>query len=148
LSFRSLLNLPKRGGQLVADVYQRSWKTLFWGQYYLRVLTKRMPPDRLFPIVENYFSVVHAATGLILPLSSHFSKLLSLMCGTADYRGQYPIRADVMREWCLLDTFDKLSPAHDHPQRWEDVRRWVDSGEVTSFEVRPGYNGLEIHVTC
>jgi SAM-dependent methyltransferase len=146
-AFRSLLTLPTRDGQLVADVYRRSWKTLFWGQYYLRALTKHVPPGRLFPMVEKYFSVVHAATGIVLPLSSHFSKLLSLLLGTADYRGLYPVRGDVMREWCLLDTFDKLSPAYDNPQRLEDVRGWVEADEVASIEVRPGYNGLEIHVT-
>jgi SAM-dependent methyltransferase len=145
-SFKSLMRFVKPGGTLVADVYRRSWKTLFWGQYYLRVVTQRIAPDRLFPIVERYFNVVHAATGLLLPISSHFSKMVSLFLGTADYRGMYPIRPDVMREWCLLDTFDKLSPAFDKPQTLSGVRRWFDSLEVASFDVKPGYNGIEIHV--
>lgn len=145
-SFKSLIRYVKPGGALVADVYRRSWKTLFWGQYYLRVITRRIAPDRLFPIVERYFSVVHAATGLLLPLSSHFSKIVSLLLGTADYRGMYPMRADVMREWCLLDTFDKLSPAFDNPQTLGGVRRWFDTLEVSAFDVKPGYNGIEIHV--
>lgn len=120
---------------------------MFWGQYYLRLLTKRIPPQKLFPIVEQYFEIVHAATGLVLPIHSHFSKMLSLLMGTADYRGLYAMRPEVMKEWCLLDTFDKLSPAYDNPQRIEDVQRWVKAGDVTSFDVRPGHNGLEIHVT-
>jgi SAM-dependent methyltransferase len=145
-SFKSLLPLLRPGGELVSDVYRRSWKTLFWGQYYLRVITRRLPPDKLFPIVERYFNVVHAATGLLLPISSHFSKMVSLLLGTADYRGLYPIRPDVMKEWCLLDTFDKLSPAFDHPQTLARVRRWFHDLEVSSFDVKPGYNGIEIHV--
>lgn len=145
-SFMSLLRLTRPGGELVCDVYRKTWKTMFWGQYYLRVLTRRIPPDRLFPWVEKYFSAAHWVTGLILPVSSHFSKILSLMLGTADYRGLYPIRPDVMREWCLLDTFDKLSPTFDRPQTLASVRRWVDSVEVRRAAVEPGYNGIEIHV--
>lgn len=145
-SFKALVPLVKRNGQFVSDVYRKSWKTMFWGQYALRVITRRIPPEKLFPVVEQYFSVVHAATGLLLPINSHFSKLISLMLGTADYRGLYPIDPDVMREWCLLDTFDKLSPTFDKPQTLSDVRRWFDGLDVAACDVRPGYNGLEIHV--
>lgn len=145
-SFKSLVPLVRPGGELVADVYRKSWKTIFWGQYYLRVLTKRIAPDKLFPIVEKYFNIVHAGTGVLLPISSHFSKIVSLLLGTADYRGLYPIHGEVMREWCLLDTFDKLSPAFDNPQTLSGVRRWFESLEVSSFDVTPGYNGIEIHV--
>lgn len=47
-SFYSLLSLVKQNGDFVADVYRKSWKTIFWGQYYLRVITKRIPADRLW----------------------------------------------------------------------------------------------------
>lgn len=145
-SFHSVLRLTKPQGDLVCDVYHRSWKTLFWGQYYLRPITRRVPPERLFPLVEKYFSVVHGFTGLLLPINSHLSKLVSLFLGTADYRGHYPIHPDKMREWCLLDTFDKLSPTFDQPQTLEVVRTWADGLDVSSFDARPGHNGLEIHV--
>jgi SAM-dependent methyltransferase len=145
-SFMSLLRFVRPGGEFVSDIYRRTWKTLFWGQYYLRPITRRIPPDKLFPIVEKYFNVVHAATGLILPINSHLSKLFSIMLGTADYRGDYPLSPEVMREWCLLDTFDKLSPAFDQPHTIGQVTRWFEGLDVASFEVAPGYNGLEIHV--
>lgn len=146
LSFKSLLRLTRPGGELVSDVYRKSWKTFFWGQYYLRVITRRIPPGKLFPIVEKYFNVIHACTGWLLPVNSHFSKMVSLVFGTADYRGLYPVSDEVMREWCLLDTFDKLSPAFDLPQSLSDVHRWFDQERVSSFRVEPGYNGIEIHV--
>lgn len=145
-AFRGLIALTKAGGSLVADVYRRTWKTAFWGQYYLRVFTRRVPPEKLFPLVESYFNIVHRLTGWILPINEHASKVLSLMLGTADYRGMYSVPADIMREWCLLDTFDKLSPAFDYPQTERSVSRWFDGMDVQGFEVMPGYNGLEIHV--
>jgi len=145
-SFQSLMSMAKPGGAIVADVYRKTWKTYFWGQYYLRVITTRIPPRKLFPIVKVYFEIVHWLTGLFLPLSSHFSKILSIVLGTADYRGLYPLEAKVMKEWCLLDTFDKLSPAFDQPQRIEDVETWIDRGLVSKAVVKPGYNGIEIHI--
>tara|TARA_Y100000590_G_scaffold335074_1_gene381336 strand:- start:115 stop:1107 length:993 start_codon:yes stop_codon:yes gene_type:complete len=145
-SFESIFELLKPEGCLVADVYRKTWKTLFWGQYYLRVLTKRIPAQKLFPIVKVYFEVVHWFTGLLLPISSHYSKLLSIILGTADYRGMYKIEPKIMKEWCLLDTFDKLSPTFDLPQKLEGVRNWIDTNQVQSHEVIPGYNGIEIHL--
>lgn len=145
-SFDSLFSLLKPSGWLVADVYRRTWKHYFWGQYYLRTITKLIPPEKLFPVVTIYFEIIHFITGLLLPLSSHYSKVLSIVLGTADYRGMYPIEKKVMKEWCLLDTFDKLSPAFDMPQRIESVEKWIDVDRIDSSEVMPGYNGIEIHL--
>lgn len=145
-SFDSIFKLLKPKGWLVADIYRRTWKTLFWGQYYIRIITKKIPPKKLFPIVSVYFEIVHWLTGLFLPLSSHYSKVLSIVLGTADYRGMYKMESTTMKEWCLLDTFDKLSPAYDNPQHINDVEKWVKPKSVESFEVIPGYNGIEIHL--
>jgi len=145
-SFNNIFKLLKPKGWLVADVYRRTWKHYFWGQYYLRFFTKRIPPKKLFPIVKIYFEIAHWFTGLLLPFSSHYSKVLSIILGTADYRGMYKIEPKIMKEWCLLDTFDKLSPTFDLPQKLEDVCNWVDTNQVQSHEVIPGYNGIEIHL--
>jgi hypothetical protein len=51
-----------------------------------------------------------------------------------------------MKEWCLLDTFDKLSPAYDNPQSLAEVTGWCADTPVSRFLVHPGYNGIEIHV--
>ena len=145
-SLESIFKSLKSEGCLVADIYRKTWKTLFWGQYYLRIITKRIPAKKLFPIVKVYFEVVHWFTGLFLPISSHYSKVLSIVLGTADYRGMYKMDPKIMKEWCLLDTFDKLSPAFDCPQKINDVKNWINTKDVTSFEVIPGYNGIEIHL--
>jgi uncharacterized protein YbaR (Trm112 family)/ubiquinone/menaquinone biosynthesis C-methylase UbiE len=145
-SLLSLIDLTKPGGDVVADVYRWTWKSVFFGQYYLRVITKRVPARWLFPAVRGYFSVAHALTGLVLPVNNHLSKIMSVALGTADYRGLFPVDAKVMREWCLLDTFDKLSPTFEKPQTIESVTRWFSGVDVASFVVRPGYNGIEIHV--
>jgi len=48
-----------------------------------------------------------------------------------------------MKEWCLLDTFDKLSPAHDHPQTIKTVQRWLNEAKLMDAAAVPGYNGIE-----
>ena len=142
-AFLSLLPYGKTGADVAFDVYRRSWKSLFWGQYYLRHFTKRLPPERLFPIVQKYFSLVYSLTGLIRPFNDHLSKVLSLGLGTADYRGLYPLDEVKMRELCFLDTFDKLSPTYDIPQKLDDVKSWFLEAPLVHAEAMLGYNGIE-----
>jgi SAM-dependent methyltransferase len=142
-AFLSLIPFGKSGAELAFDVYRKSWKSLFWGQYYLRFLTKRIRPERLFPWVEKYFNAVYKLSGLVRPFNDHGSKILSILLGTADYRGLYPLDEEKMRELCLLDTFDKLSPAYDLPQTLGAVKSWFNSTDLKNFEALPGYNGIE-----
>lgn len=142
-AFLALPRVVVPGGQIVVDVYRRSWKTRFWGQYYLRPLTRRIAPERLLPLVERYFSVVYATTGRLRSFNDHWSKIVSIALGIADYRGELDLSTEKMRELCLLDTFDKLSPAHDHPQTIEEVQQWLREANLAAAESAPGYNGIE-----
>lgn len=142
-AFLSLLPLGKDDAEIVFDVYRLSFKTLFWGQYYLRPITKRIKANLLFPLVTKYFNVVYAFTGLLRPLNDHLSKAVSLALGCADYRGMYPITDEKMKEWCMLDTFDKLSPVHDHPQTLKTVRGWLHQAGLADASAMTGYNGIE-----
>jgi hypothetical protein len=63
--------------------------------------------------------------------------------GICDYRGYFPLSPEQQFELCLLDTFDMMSPAHDHPQTLATVRRWFDEAGFEAIEVKPGYNGVE-----
>jgi SAM-dependent methyltransferase len=124
-SFMALVDLLKPGGEIVADIYRLSWKTPLYGYYWLRLLTKGRDPRLLFPWVERYFNLTYPwAKGK-----------LAAIAGIADYRGVFDISPDKMRELCLLDTFDRLSPAHDHPRSMGQVRRWLGDleGEVKAL---------------
>ena len=51
--FDSLAKLVKPGGSLVVDCYQRTPIALLHWKYVLRPITRRMPRDRLYAIIER-----------------------------------------------------------------------------------------------
>jgi len=63
--------------------------------------------------------------------------------GVCDYRGYFQLSDEAQFETCLLDTFDMLSPAHDHPRTIRAVRRWFEEAGFEAVEVGRGYNGVE-----
>ncbi len=40
-----------------------------------------------------------------------------------------------LKQWAVLDTFDMLAPAHDHPQSVETLRRWFAEAGFSDVEV-------------
>lgn len=144
-AFLSLIPFLRPEGSIVVDVYKKSWRNIFFGYYYLRVFTKGRNPSMLFPWVKNYFEVVYALTGFVRLLNARVSGWLSMLLGIADYRGVFNISEERMKELCLLDTFDRLSPAHDHPQTLRSVRNWCEDGSLVGVDVKYGYNGIEAH---
>ncbi len=143
-AFKALVPLLKPGGEIVVDVYRLSWKSAFQGKYYLRPLTRRLAPQRLFPFVERYVRVAFPVLGLAHRiLGSRAARAVGQVVGVCDYRGYFPLSPDQQFELCLLDTFDMLSPAHDHPKTLATVRRWFLDAGLEAVEVKPGYNGVE-----
>jgi SAM-dependent methyltransferase len=143
-AFKALVALLKPGGDIVVDVYRLSWKSFFQGKYYLRPITRRIAPQRLFPAVERYVRAAFPALGLAHRIvGSRAARAMGQVAGICDYRGYFPISHDQHFELCLLDTFDMLSPAHDHPKTLGTVRRWFSEAGLEAVEVEPGYNGVE-----
>jgi SAM-dependent methyltransferase len=138
-SFRALVPLVKKGGHLAVDVYRRSWRCLLYGRYFLRPVTKRIPPRRLFPLVRAYVSALYPTIGLLHRAIGPRALVLSSVLALADYRSVWELPEERLAELALLDTFDALSPAHDHPRSVEQVKRWfADAGLVdVTLDVLP-----------
>jgi len=144
-AFLSLVPFVRSGGHIVADVYRFFWLTLLNGYYYIRPFTKGRDPAALFRWVRTYFDLVYTFTGFLRGIHARTSSRISFLLGIADYRGVFDIAPDRMRELCLLDTFDRLSPAHDHPQTVAAVKKWLQEAGLKEIAVHPGYNGIEAH---
>jgi hypothetical protein len=60
---------------------------------------------------------------------------LKYLIPVANYRGVYPLDESQLREWSVLDTFDMLAPAHDHPESVAGLRGWFEGGGLENIEV-------------
>jgi len=143
-SFDALLPLLRSGGEVVFDIYRLSWKTLFAGKYYLRPITTRIPPRRLFGLVSSYVRLLYPLLGMLhRVLGGGRARSLSAVLAIVDYRGVFRLPTDRLYALSVLDTFDGLSPAHDHPQTIGAVRAWLRDSHLIDIEVKPGFNGIE-----
>ena len=141
-AFLSLLPHLKSGGLISMDIYRLRLFPSRWNSKYLwRPLTRRLRPEILFRIVEWY--VPHW-----LPVDMVLSRTPLLGAGVAclipcwNYQGIFPLSADQIKEWAVLDTFDALSPRYDRPATLGAVRRWFEGAGLVEIEVRRGGNGI------
>jgi SAM-dependent methyltransferase len=137
-AFHALPPMVKPGGHLAVDVYRKPHgiRRLLNTKYWVRPLTRRIPPERLYPLVERYVRG-------IWPLARRLPKRVNWVLLVADYRGEYDLPAQSLREWAVLDSFDMLSPTFDSPQDIETVRRWISDAGLERAVVRYGHNGIE-----
>lgn len=134
LAFACLPPQLKPGGALAIDIYPRLWTNIFWSKYWLRPLTRRVPNEALFHLVLR-------ATPPLLWISRRVSSLplagrkLKYLLPVVNYEGVYALDEKQMREWAVLDTFDMLSPEHDHPRSERIVRQWFTAAGLQEVVV-------------
>lgn len=140
----SISNCVKPGGEIVADIYAKTFARYVLGtKYWVRPITRRIPPRLLYRITSRY---VH----LIWPLARRVQRIPKLG-RFVSWRLLVPDYSDVvnderaLKEWARLDIFDMLAPRYDKPARLATVRRWCQDLGLVSARVHPGYNGYEIH---
>lgn len=126
-SVHALIDKAKPGGEIVVDFYAiRGWWTKVHAKYLLRPISKRMPQERLLGLIEANANRLIAASRLLGRLKlgklRRFLPVVDLdtMPASLDERQ--------LREWVVLDTFDMLSPEHDHPQRLASVAKMFERG--------------------
>ena len=148
---KAFLSLPpflKPGGELVVDVYKKTSLSFFSTKYYVRQITKRMDPNRLYKIVRNYIDFMWPLCSLIhkIPkIGSTINWLLlvadSSRCTCSKWH--LNLNAYMLKEWTYLTTFDLLSPKYEQPQRIKTVQRWFKDAGLIDIGVAYGYNGIE-----
>ncbi len=146
-AFFNLLPYGKDKSNIVADIYKKPSHP-FENYYYLRYFTKGRNPEKLFRYVSLYFSFIYFFTGIIYKIfgSAISSRAARFFC-IVDYRGQLQIKdKKKMKELCLTDTFDKLSPLYDYPHTIKQVNKWFENITHANLEINTGYNGIEIHL--
>jgi uncharacterized protein YbaR (Trm112 family)/2-polyprenyl-3-methyl-5-hydroxy-6-metoxy-1,4-benzoquinol methylase len=137
-AFLALSDQVAAGGRLSVDAYPRLLANALWPKYWLRPLTRRVRAERLFAIVA-------AMVPLLWPISLALGRVplvgrtLRHALPIANYDGILPLPPDRLREWAVLDTFDMLAPAHDHPITVATMRQWLErAGLVDTAAFRDG----------
>ncbi len=127
-AFMSLPGQLTEGGQLTVGVYAKVLLNLLWPKYWLRPITKRMNPQRLFRLVE-------AIVPVLLPVSRAIGRIplvgrkLRYAIPVANHEGDWPLSEPQLREWAVLNTYDMFSAAYDAPQSAATLRAWFgDAG--------------------
>ena len=133
-AFAALPPMVQDGGKLCVDYYWKRIRTMLHTKYLLRPFTKSMPQPKLFRLLERWVPTLLAISQTLrrVPL---IGRLLQRLVPVADCTGIYPLSAQQLREWALLDTFDMLAPAYDNPQTATTIRRWMADEGISDIEV-------------
>jgi SAM-dependent methyltransferase len=137
-AFQSLVPQLKPGGRIAVDLYPATPLNYFWPKYWLRPLTKRVAPERLYRIVQKMVPMLLPAS-LALGRVPRAGRKLRHVIPVVNYEGIFPLSPQQIREWAVLDTFDMLAPAHDRPQSARTLKQWFAAAALEDVEVhRPG----------
>jgi SAM-dependent methyltransferase len=143
-TFLALAHMLKPGGAMATDIYLRTVMR-YWlnTRYWVRPLTRRMRPERLYGIVERYVRAMWPLARLLRTLPDRLGEAIVWRLLVADYARQFPQLSDErLLELAILDTFDMLSPAYDRPATPKQYRTWHLEAGLTDIAVGPGPNGL------
>lgn len=134
---RAFMALPaqlREGGRMAVDVYPKLVGNLLWPKYWLRPLTKRLPPARLFDLVQWMVKLLLPLSVLLghIPVIGH---KLRYVIPVANYEGVYPLSKTQLSEWAVLDTFDMLASMYDQPQLARTLQAWLMEAGLADIEV-------------
>lgn len=147
-AFAALPPMIADGGRLSVDFYEKSWKSMLLPKYWLRPITKRLPQQRLFALLERWVPRLWSLSCALsrIPL---IGPALRRLVPVVNYTGILPLTRQQHLEWSLLDTFDWYSPAYDSPQSARTLAKWSRQAGMQQIEVtKAGHlvaRGIVVH---
>jgi SAM-dependent methyltransferase len=133
-AFMAVARQVRPGGRLAVDVYPALVLNLLWPKYWLRLLTKRMPSDRLFSLVRLMVRTL-LPVSLLIGRIPWIGRKARYVIPVVNHDGVYPLSREQLYEWALLDTFDMLAPAYDRPQTHTRLLAWMREAGLGEIEV-------------
>jgi SAM-dependent methyltransferase len=137
-AFKNLVTYMKPGGEIVIDIYRKSFISLLGWKYFLRPLTRRMPKEQLYTIVS---SIVPPLVPVARYLRNIAGRYGARFVPIVEY-SHLGLSEELNLDWSILDTFDMYAPEHDHPQSLQAVTRWFHEAELKNIVVERGPNGI------
>lgn len=133
-AFAALPPMLQPGGRLCVDFYWKRIRTMLHAKYLFRPITKRMPQQALFKLLERAIPILYPVSCWLGSVPKA-GVILKRLVPVANYKGIFPLSDLQLREWALLDTFDMLAPEYDNPQSIATVRRWLEQAGLREIEV-------------
>jgi SAM-dependent methyltransferase len=138
-AFAELPRFLKPGGKLAVDFYPKLARNLLSSKYWVRPITKRIPPPVLFRWVQSLVPKLLPISDLLARIPATKGRFRYLI-PVANYRGVLPLNDEQLTEWSILDTFDMLAPQHDHPETVGTIQGWFEAAGLVELHVeRPGF---------
>lgn len=134
---RSVVRMTKKGGSFAMTIYGRKPWTKLNTKYLIRPFTKRLPAQALlkgiekimplaFPLTDKLFKV--PVVGRVAQFTIPIYNYTSIDALNGDEKLRY--------DFAVLDTFDGLAPAHDHPMTPGEVEQAIRDVGAASFQFR------------
>jgi ubiquinone/menaquinone biosynthesis C-methylase UbiE/uncharacterized protein YbaR (Trm112 family) len=144
LAFITLVKALKKGGFICTDIYLKNFaKFYLTPKYLIHYFTKKMDPEKLYKLTVGYINFMWPAARFFMKVPK-IGKMINWRLMIADYH-HLLINADskTLKEWAILDTYDMVSPAHDHPATLKQYKGWHTELGLNNVDVHYGYNGIE-----
>ena len=123
-TLRHILQFVKPDGMVFVHSYALTFQQLVHWKYVMRPITTRMDPERLYAITRKTTPPLLRLTTILrrMPPQQYLGKLLFLLSqnivpvyNRKFLRGYDHMDDRTLKEHAIHDTFDALSPKHDHP---------------------------------
>jgi SAM-dependent methyltransferase len=146
-TIRRLVAQLKIGGVLALTMYERKPWTHLNAKYVVRPVTRRIPPRALYWLLVILMPVLFPLTYILYRLPK-LGRLFSFVIPVADYSRNGPLSVADEYRAVLLDTFDMLSPAHDHPLTKLEVEGELERAGMEDFAKHPFPSGSGVNVVA
>ncbi|HVL68419.1 MAG TPA: class I SAM-dependent methyltransferase [Vicinamibacterales bacterium] len=141
---RAFLALPpmlKPGGEVVADIYKATFfRALLHTKYYVRPLTRRLPPERLYAWVRRYVDLMWPVCAVVRKVP-RIGYAINWRLLVADY-SFLGLEGQMLKEWAYLDTFDMLAPRYDRPATIAQFRGWFAEAGLDPIDAEYTPHGI------
>ena len=119
-SARALVEPLSPGARFALVIYGRKRWTKLNAKYWVRPLTRRIPPERLLAIIERVMPVLFPLTNVLfrVPVLGRFFQFVIPVANYLDRPGLNP---SVRYDQAVLDTFDMLAPRYDNPATASEI---------------------------
>jgi SAM-dependent methyltransferase len=139
-AFFALPQMLRFNGQMVIDVYKKTFLSSLHNRHLLRLFTRNMDPERLYRIVKRWIDFIWPITPLLRKFPRLTPYIADILC-VKDY-SHFGLKEDLSKEWSYLDTFDMLSPRYESPQKIDTIVQWFQEAGLIEVEVKYGYGGI------